>query len=54
MNGGAPVFEMLAYNIKSGKSQVKTSEYIHVVENEMFNWDFTISPFINGIFPISP
>ena len=53
MKGKATVFEMPAYNIKSGKSWVKMGEQIHFVENEMFDWDFTISPFINGVFSIS-
>ena len=54
VKGEAPVFEMPAYTIKAGKIWVKTGEQIHVVENEMFNWHFTISPFINGVFYISP
>ena len=44
-----PVFEIHAYNIKAGKGQVKIGGKIHVVQNDMFNWDFTISPFINGV-----
>ena len=51
VKGKASVFEMTAYNIKSGKSQVKIGDYIHVVENDMFNWAFTISPFINDVLP---
>ena len=54
VKGEATVFEMPAYIIKSWKSWVKTGEQIYVFENEMFNWDFTISPFINGVFTISP
>ena len=45
---------MPSYNIKSGKIRVKKGEWIHVVDNDIFNWDFTISPFINGVFAISP
>ena len=41
---------MSAYTIKAGKRWVKTVEQIHVVDNEMFNWDFTILPLINGVF----
>ena len=54
VKGEALVFEMPAYNIKYGKSQVKKVQQIHVVDNEMFNWDLNISPFINGVFTISP
>ena len=50
MKGEAPVFEMPAYTIKAGKIQLKTGEYIHVVENEMFNLDFTVSPFFSMVF----
>ena len=46
----APVFKITSHNITSGKSRVKAGEQIHVVENEKFNWDFTVSPFINGVF----
>ena len=53
VKGEAPVFEIPAYTIKAGKRWVKTGEYIHVVDNEMFNWVYTISLFINGIFNIS-
>ena len=54
VKGEAPVLKIPAYNIKAGKSRLKTGEQICVVENEMFNWDFTISLFINGVFTISP
>ena len=37
VKGKSPVFEIPAYNIKSGKIWVKTGEWIHFVENEMFN-----------------
>ena len=50
VKGEASFFEMPAYNIKAGKSWVKTGEWIHFVENEMLHWGFTISPFINGLF----
>ena len=46
----ATVFEMPTYKITAGNSRVKTGKQIHVVENQMFNQDFTISPFINGVF----
>ena len=54
VKGKAPVFEIPSYNIKSRISRVKTGEYIHVVENEMFNWAFNVSPIINDVFFISP
>ena len=38
MKGKAPIFEMPAYNIKSGNRQVKTGEQIHAIGNEMYNW----------------
>ena len=53
VKGGAPVFGMPYYIIKSGKRWVITGEYIHFVKNEMFPCDFIISPFINGVFDIS-
>ena len=52
VKGKATVFEIPTYNIKSGQSRVKKVKQIHVVEIETFNWNFTISPFINGVFPI--
>ena len=50
----ATFFQMPYYIIKYGKSWVKTGEYIHFVDNEMFTCAFTISPFINCVFTISP
>ena len=54
INGNPPVFQITYDDIKSGKSCVRTGDYIHFVASKMFSYCFNISPFINCDLTISP
>ena len=54
INVNPPLFQILYYDIKAGKICVRTGKQIHFIVNKMFSCGFTIFPFINSDFTISP